>query len=64
MTEAQYFECENCEQVVQGWGASRDIDCCEEPNFVEIHGPEAQHLLTESHTPDAALTKSGNWRKA
>lgn len=62
MTEAQYFECENCGQVVQGWGASRDIDCCEKPDFVEIYGPETQHLLGET-APGVPLTKSGNYQK-
>jgi len=59
--EAQYFECENCGQVVQGWGASRDIDCCERPNFVEIYGPIA---MDEGARGSRALpTKWGNLRK-
>lgn len=62
--KTQYYECQNCGQTVQGFNAMQQIDCCDKPDFVEIHGPEAQHLLSETAAPDSALTKSGNYRKA
>lgn len=62
MDEPQYFECENCGQVVQGFNAMEQIDCCERPDFVEICGPETQHLLNDNPST-LPLTKSGNYRK-
>lgn len=35
----RYFECENCGQVVQRLEASRQVDCCESPQYREIDGP-------------------------
>ena len=35
----RYFECENCGQVVQGFEASRQVECCAHPSYVEIEGP-------------------------
>jgi len=57
MTEAQYFECENCGQVVQGWGASRDIECCNLPEPVEIYGPR------DDIPEGARMTGWGNMEK-
>ena len=35
----EYFQCRNCEQVVQGWHASQQIECCERPSYHRIPGP-------------------------
>jgi len=42
MTMNRYFECKNCGQVVQGFEASRQVECCNHPQYVEIPGPEDQ----------------------
>ena len=36
----EYFECVNCGQVVQGFNASRQVDCCERPSYARVPGPE------------------------
>lgn len=36
MDRNEYFECINCQQVVQGWNASQDVECCDSPDFVGI----------------------------
>ena len=40
MNMNRYFECANCGQVVQGFEASRQVDCCDRPDYQEIDGPE------------------------
>lgn len=37
---SKYYVCVNCGQVVQGWNASQQIECCENPNYVRGGGPE------------------------
>jgi len=41
MSKNEYYECRNCGQVVQGFGASQDINCCEHPGYDQIDGPDA-----------------------
>ena len=36
MSQNRYWECTNCEQVVQGFNAMEQIDCCANKNMVEI----------------------------
>lgn len=40
--ENWYFECENCQQVVQGFHASESVECCEDKQMVEIDPPEEE----------------------
>ena len=35
--EKRYFQCTNCGQVVQGWHASQDIQCCDKKHMAEIN---------------------------
>ena len=37
--KARYWKCTACGQVVQGFNAMQDIDCCTKKNMVEINGP-------------------------
>ena len=39
----RYFQYENCGQVVQGFNASREIDCCEAPFYRELHPGDDEH---------------------
>ena len=32
----EYYECTNCGQVVQGFEASQQIECCDNPNYVPV----------------------------
>ena len=47
MEKNRYWECQDCRQVVQGWGAMQDIDCCPNKNMLEIPGPEEQEIEEE-----------------
>jgi len=37
----EYFECYNCGQVVQGFVASQQVECCEIPSYQRIEKPES-----------------------
>ena len=37
----EYFECYNCGQVVQGFVASQQGECCEIPSYQRIEKPES-----------------------
>ena len=32
----RYFECQNCGQVVQGFEAAMQTECCDNPQYEEI----------------------------
>lgn len=36
----EYYKCENCGQVVQGFVASQQMECCEHPDYRIIPDPE------------------------
>ena len=38
----EYFECVNCGQVVQGWHASQQIECCESPQYRSIYPDDGE----------------------
>jgi|GEM_PF-3705829 len=43
MTDARYFECQTCSQVVQGWHAAHEwIQCCSRPHYHEVPGPQEE----------------------
>ena len=36
----EYYECENCGQVVQGYNASRQVECCDSPSYKPLEETE------------------------
>ncbi len=42
----EYYECRNCRQVVQGFEASRRVECCESPQYEISPGPGEWARLT------------------
>jgi len=36
----EYYKCQNCDQVVQGFVASQQMECCDSPNYVPIPSPD------------------------
>ena len=41
----EYFECQNCGQVVQGFVASQMVECCESPRYSRCAGPNEDERL-------------------
>lgn len=54
MNRQEYYECQGCGQVVQGFNAMQQIDCCNSPCFIQVYGP-----LDEGHI-GAQETKYGS----
>jgi len=44
---SRYFVCPHCGQVVEGWNASQDIECCEANlghSWQEVPGPDEEEV--------------------
>jgi len=47
----RYFECKSCGQVVQGFEASRQVECCDHPDYREIDSPDADDEASAVNAP-------------
>lgn len=48
----EYYECRNCGQVVQGWNASLDIECCDRKDMIRVYDGPAWNEKTEDEDED------------
>ena len=50
MSQNEYFQCTACGQMVQGFNASQDIQCCDQKNMIPVTVP----LPARGHRPRRA----------
>jgi len=44
-----YYECKGCQQVVQGFAASQQVECCKNPQYHLVDRPEPYKPIPPDH---------------